>query len=187
MASDAIFFRCGFDGNESDNVLAPYRTYAKLGVRFTFAINTFYPEVFGGHFENRALYELIAGSLRCVGLSPVREDYYSPLAEWTVPAEGLGQILMDENYALVYDDGSQGGMLLVWCYHAGGGGTYYADKVIFDFVLPQPMMDIVVRDVEQKCREVNVRFSCCTPAAVKPVDVQPEMGWLKRLLDVFKP
>jgi hypothetical protein len=163
MPSDAISMRYGFDGNENDEVMFLHQKHTKLGVRATFAVNTHYPEVFGGYFENRALFELVDASLRNLGLSPVLSDHYSQSSECVVPVEGVGQLIVYENYALVRDDGVQAGILLIWRFSAGGGGNYYSDNVIFDFVLPQLIMDDLADDVERRCSLSNVRFTRYPP------------------------
>jgi len=158
MASDAIAHRYGFDGNEGSEVRHMCDRFGHLGVRSTFAANTYYPEISGGYYQNRAIYALIDDTLRFLAVLPVLWDCYYNSSNSVVPIEGEGQLLMDETYALVDEKGSQKGLLQIWKFHAGGGGRYYSDNVIFDFVLPRALTGELVDRIEQKCAVNGVRF-----------------------------
>lgn len=158
LASDSILHRYGFDGHESKDVLHLCKRYSELGVRSTFAINTYYQEVKGGYYENRALYELIDNALRGVELMPVLQDYFSDIPEQLVPVEGVGRLLVDEAYALISANQVQVGFLQIWRFHAGGGGEYYSDRVIFDLTLPPLNTSLVVTEVEKRCQAKSVEF-----------------------------
>src|SRR5260221_7399348 len=125
MPSDAISHRDGFDGHEPSEKITLSRRFERLGVRSTFAINTYYEEVAGGYYMNRALVVLIDRAMRTLGVSPVLLEVYR--VDGFVPIEAEGDLSNNEEYALVEDSQVQVGLLQVWQFNAAGGGAYYGD------------------------------------------------------------
>lgn len=181
MPDDAMSHRYGFDGNESVSTMSLCREHSGLGIRSTFALSTYYPNIHGGYYENRALFELIEEPLRALELLPVILECYANAVESIVPIEGEGQLLVDEQYALVRQDGTQAGLLQVWRFHVGGGGAYYSDNIIFDLILPEPVVQQLVDDVEERCRKAQVRFT--REAAAQPCATR--VSGLGRILRYF--
>ena len=134
LPSDAIAHRYGFDGNEPCALEWVYRKskFASLGIRSAFAINTFYEEIDGGYYENRALFVLIDRALRSLGMVPVNRDVFRE--QGLVPIDGEGHLFGGEQYCLVLPDQSLGGFLQIWQIHVGGGGYFYGDNIIFDVI-----------------------------------------------------
>jgi hypothetical protein len=131
--------------------------YASAGTRSTFAVNTFYDEISGGYYINRALFALIGAAMDDLEIFPVILDVWTP--NGLNPIEGEGHFMEREEYALVRSDSAQIGLLLVWQFQAGGGGPYYGDNVIFDLILPEDTTQRLVEQVEERCRAGSVRFS----------------------------
>ncbi len=156
MPSDAIAHRIGFDGNESKETLNRFRAFQHLGLRSTFCLNTFYEEVLGGYYENRALFLLLDRAVRLMGLSPIILECYR--SSGLIPVEGDGQFLIGEEYSLVLREQSQAGLLSVWQFSTGGGGAYYGDNIIFDFILSREITFGLADEVERQCGRSGIRF-----------------------------
>ena len=173
LPGDSISHRYGFDGNEPVNIewLSSQSKYASLGVRSAFAMSTWYEEIDGGYYENRALFVLIDGALRSLGIVPVQREYFRE--QGLVPVEGEGQLFEDEDYVLVLPDQTLCGHLKIWMYHAGGGGSFYEDNMIFDFILPRPITENFVDAVEAACGKHGVRFARVPDATPPP----PKLWW----------
>lgn len=157
LPSDAIAHRYGFEGNEPRETGRVHSRYAALGVRSAFAINTFYQETASGYYENYALFALIDRAWRSLGLFPVRFDDYRETG--LVPVEGEGHLLVGEQYVLVSEDQKVRGVLQTWRFHAGGGGCFYSDNIVFDLILPEGVTRQLVDEAEARCRTKSVRFS----------------------------
>jgi len=178
LSSDAIAHRYGFDGNEPDGINSTASRNQSLGVRSTFSIATWYGEISGGFYVNRALFLLIDQAWRSLGLVPVVLDIHQ--ATGLVPVEGEGHLIENEEYALVASDQSRRGLLQTWRFHAGGGGPFYSDNVIFDLVLPEDITAQLVDEVERRCKAAPVRFS--REPAAQPIDRNTLKDFVRRLL-----
>ena len=157
LPSDSIVFRVGIEGNEAREEEGLHRQFAKFGLRSTFAINTNHPEVLGGYYENRALFRIIGKAMESIRIYPVILDVWR--TEGLVPVEGVGDFTFPEQYALANERQDQLGLLQVWKFFAGGGGEYYDDKVVFDFILAPDITDRLVNEVESMCQTASVRFT----------------------------
>jgi hypothetical protein len=166
MPSDKILHRYGFDGHEANETLVFCKRHAHLGLRSTFALNTFYKEVNGGYYVNRALFVLIDAAVRQFGLLPVLFDCYQ--ANGLIPIEGEGHLNCGEEYALISAESLVVGMLSIWQFRVGGGGRYYGDSVIFDFILPRKQTQELIDLVEHQCTESGVCFARESSVAVQP-------------------
>ena len=157
LPSDAIAHRYGFEGNEPQEAERIYTQFASLGVRSAFAINTFYEEVQGGYYLNRALFKLIDEAMRNLGIFPVILEVWREVG--LVPIENEGDFEEMEEYALATTEQVRIGVLKVWQFHAGGGGRFYSDNQILDIILPEDRTRQIVDAVEAKCRAASIRFS----------------------------
>jgi hypothetical protein len=157
LPSDAIAHRFGWDGYEPDVAVSFCKRHESLGVRSAFVINTYYPEIAGGAYVNRALIDLIDRAMRATGVCPAVLDIYRD--DRLVPIEGEGQLLEDEEYALVTASQALVGVLKLWQFHVGGGGSFYGDDIVLDVVLPEGRIRRIVDEVESRCRAAAVKFS----------------------------
>lgn len=175
LSSDSIVHRYGFDGNEPDEMLSFYNRCRLKGTRSTFAINTWYPEIQGGYYVNRSLFVLIDQAIRTIGLCPVVWDTFR--SEGLVPVEGVGSLCESEDYLLVSSSQREVGRLQIFEF---GGGAYYKDRIIFDFILPADLMELLVNEVETKSCECGVQFTREPKANSEPVQKRVWHWWMSR-------
>ena len=140
---------------------------------------TFYEEIAGGYYENRALFVLIDGAMRSLGIVPVGRDEFRE--QGLVPVEGEGHLLVANDYVLVSPDQSLVGFLETWQSH-GGRSPYYHDNIIFDFILPKHIIENLVNAVEAACREHGVQFTRVPEATPPP----PKPWWSQAISKIAK-
>ncbi len=175
LPSDLILFREGFDGNEATDVRGRRKKeMQQFGERFTIAVNTYYPELEGGYYTNRALLDLIYVGLHKLGLRLVVSYLYPSTT--IIPIEGVGCLLVGESYVVIQENASPIGALELFEFAAGGGGEYYRDRVICDFVLPAHLRESMKLMLKSACANLSVQFKEYPPAASVPSNA----GWLSR-------
>jgi hypothetical protein len=181
LPSDDIIHRFGFDGEEPPQALAFFQKCGALGLRSTFAVNTYYPEIEGGYYLNPALVALVDQSLRSIGIFPVHSDCWRE--EGLVPIESEGRLQELQKYVLAGVPQKQLGSLNVWACYAGGGGPFYKDRVILDFILPEVLSRRLAAQVEAKCNAVSVPFHQQPTISITPLPnaASPSLWrWLTR-------
>lgn len=153
-----ITFREGYDGNEPTEIVNGRKRLKRThDHRFALALNTYYPSVSGGYYLNRSLIGLVQETLGELGLLVVLEDVYDP--DGIVPVEMPGSLEEETNYAIVTEHVPEvEGWLTLWAYHAGGGGAFYEDRFILDFLLSLPVMTRFVERLRSRCLHLNVQF-----------------------------
>ena len=135
FSSDRIRLWADFTGQEPKEVLRWWRSiehdqYSRVVV----AINTYYPEVQGGYYENRLLMAVAQDALAKCDLFVVIADVYRDLG--AVPIELPGTLQLNEDYTLMDSKKAKRGQLSVWKLSAGGGGAYN-DAIIMDLAVPK--------------------------------------------------
>ena len=124
-------------------------------VRLCIAINTHYPEITGGYYENSRVLAAIEDSTGRSSLFLVNPEY-THCDEGVCPTERLLMIEKDEPH-LVFDQLAQPcGRLIKWQYNVGGGGDFFGDDVIIDLLLEPSLVDNVVQQIEAVCMEQGI-------------------------------
>jgi hypothetical protein len=85
-----------------------------------------------------------------------------------VVAECVGALREDEDYVLVSGRQEKVGELTIWAFHAGGGGRFYEDCLIMDFILPEKLCYTFRSTLECRCRECGAAFQTEEPGANRP-------------------
>ena len=165
LPSDAIAHRYGFDGNELNEMLSFYNRYRLMGTQSTFAINTWYPEIYGGYYVNRSLFVLIDQAIRDLGLFPLVSDTFR--SEGLTPVEGVGHLCEGEEYLLTNAHQKEIGALQL--FEFCDGGSYYKGCVVFDLILPLDLTERLVDEVETKSRECGVQLTRAPEIASEPI------------------
>jgi len=167
LQSASIRFRIGYDGNEfAEQDPTPWKAPEPY-TRCTFVLSTYYPDVFGGYYENWELVGLIQDALEALGLRAVIADVWQERG--VVPVEARSSLRFGEHYMLVTSGAAIGGHLRLWQYNLGGGGPYYDDDLVVDILLNEETGALLKAEVARRCTELRVVFEVHPTVSVKPV------------------
>jgi hypothetical protein len=156
LPSRKINFRVGLDTDQSHESKKWFSRYGKGMERCAIAINTYYPEVNGGYYNNRSLIALVQDALAELGYKVVLPDSFQK--EGLVPVEERGCLLDREEYVVA--DGNQQivGRILLWQYDVGGATSFYSDKQIMDFALLPGLVNNLENSLRKMCSKYSVTF-----------------------------
>ena len=125
-------------------------------VRLSIAINTHYPEIVGGYYENARVIRLIEESFDCNTIYIVNPEYVA--SNKMTPFESLSTIETDELCLLVGHDNSKLGWILKWKYNVGGGGEFFSDNLIVDLLISETEVAKMIDSLDATCRNARVGF-----------------------------
>ena len=125
--------------------------------RLCIAINTHYPEIAGGYYENARVLAAIEESIGRSSLVLVDSEY-AQFGDGVCPTERLLMIEKNEPHLIFDQSAQQRGRVIKWQFSAGGGGDFFGDNVIVDFLLEPNLVDTVVEQTEAVCREHGIIF-----------------------------
>lgn len=146
LPSDALRVREGIDGSEPSIIENFLREATREHLQsVSVAINTFYPEIFGGYYLNRRIIAEIQTELKKIGVSIVEYEYFKESG--IVPEEYFGTLVRDTEYVLIRDQ-IRVGKLFLWSFDVGGGSEFYKDALVMQFAVPPDIADAIGTSVE---------------------------------------
>lgn len=156
LPSNLIKLQLATDETEPREVTAwATRVRIEKWVRFSIGVNTYYPEVFGGHYRNRALIRLVQECFRDIESSIILCD--SASSTHPCPDEIDGLIDDQEEYNVVQHRKIVGA-LLRWELHVGGGSDFIRDAVVLSLVGSATLAKDLFDAIERRCSASAIRI-----------------------------
>ena len=124
-------------------------------VRLCIAINTHYPEIAGGYYENFRVVAAIEVAIERSSLVVVDPEY-AQCGDGVCPTERLLVIEKDEPHLVFDRSAQQRGSVIKWQFNVGGGGDFFGDDVIIDLLLEPNLIDTVVEQIEAVCEKQGI-------------------------------
>ena len=143
---------------QTDNYPPEFKTCSDEGfVRLSIAINTHYPEIFGGYYVNARVIRLIEEVFGRNAIYLVNPEYTD--SDKVSPVENLSMVAAGELCLLVGDDNQQLGWILKWQFDVGGGGDFFSDDLIVDFLIAETEVAKLIDSLDAACRNASVGFT----------------------------
>ncbi len=124
--------------------------------RVAIVINTYYPEIQGGHYFNRRILKVVQECLSKLDCHAVLRDIYSPAN--ALPVEPPGSLELKEDYYLVDKQRKIKGALILWNFSTGGGGDFCQDDVVMDFLIETDQVPDIKMAIKDECHRQSIRF-----------------------------
>jgi hypothetical protein len=154
LRGDEIAITCGYDGSEPRQIRR--RKPDPGQCRLALGISTYYEDVAGAYYFNRALLGLVQDCLFELGWSVVIQDILDPQVG-VLPAEERCALELDEDYVLVDSSCVKQGRMLLWRieYHPKGSLFKECD-IICDMLLSSDMAAKLRGVLKERCRQAGV-------------------------------
>lgn len=156
LPSRRIAFRIGLDGEQARESRDWFHRNGQGRERCAVAINTYYPEVAGGYYENRSVVGMVQDALAALGYIVVLPDPFR--RDGLVPVEERGCLFVGEEYYVADLQQREAGRLLVWQYSVVQNTSFYSDKTVLDFALSSEVMVKFEQELRRLCALRNVPF-----------------------------
>lgn len=158
--SDAVKYACDLEEALPRELAAMCGT---IGCRVSLAVNTLYPEIRGGYFLNWRIVNAIHLALDELRLHIVHVDYLGSDGQNMFPAEHLLSAEPGEIYRLLNNKGEIVSAMMKWQFSVGGGGPFFSDDLIIDFLLDDDGAARLVESVNRVFQECQIAVEQFTP------------------------
>lgn len=170
LPGEFICYRTGFDGYEPIEIVKRAARMSELQRRAAVGINTYFPDIAGGSYLNRALIGLVQDMLAGNRLWLVRREAWTD--EGIVPVEVSGAVEEHEDYVVATEEQQPIGAVVMWQmvghpgpeYPVDGFYTFAEDYMILDFLLPHDVVQSLGPGLRAACAQAGVEFREFPPA-----------------------
>lgn len=179
LRSDRVWIRRGYGLDDDRECMAIPSCSRQPLYRVAIAINTHYPEVYGGYYFNRRVLKVIGEHCEMLNLHFCLMDI---LGSDPIPAEDAVSLEPSEEYAIIDAEGKVAGQMMMW-YCPGGQESFCADRMVLDFRLPLPLSGAFESELVRCCLGQNIVAEILPDA---PCHQGPRRGILESVCRVVR-
>lgn len=162
LREDAIRLGRGKDGNEPREIgrrqswiLKSPEFRSSEFVRIAVVINTLYESLGGGFYFNPRIVATMQRALEACNRWLVLPDLHG--GEAMVPTTWPGALAEREEYLVIDSSMQIRGYLIMWAFCMGGGGRFYSDDQVMDFLFHADDISTIVGEIQRECNTSSIR------------------------------
>lgn len=153
LPSNAINLATGSNRSEPRQVTTWANKQPSTWMRFCIGINTYFPEVQGAYYENRALSQLVLQAFTENSCAVIVNDILS--SSELCPNEADGYVAVGDECSIVRDAMCIGAVY-VWEMSAGGGSEFYQDAIVWSCLGNAALAVGVFDSISRRCFELKI-------------------------------